>query len=119
MAPGILRFDAARTEPEAGAPAEGRVLAGDPRFTTWNHYTDPTGRFFSGVWAATEGSWRIEYAPNEQEFCVLLEGEAVLDSESGESTVLRAGDAFVIPGGFRGTWTNRSPVRKHYAIALM
>lgn len=117
--PQILRFDQLHTSPEASAPLPERVVEGAPEFITRNHYTDSTERFFSGEWSATVGAWRVVYEPHEEEFCVLLEGHAQLLSDSGELVELRAGDSFVIPGGYSGVWRNLSPVRKHYAIALL
>lgn len=117
--PQILRFDELQTAAEHGAPPPARVLEGEPQFVTRNHYTDSTERFFSGEWSATVGAWQVVYDPHEEEFCVLLEGHAQLTSESGEVVDLKAGDSFVIPGGFVGVWRNLTPVRKHYAIALM
>ena len=31
-------------------------------------------------------------------------------------TLLKAGEAFVVPGGFEGVWENLTPVTKLYAI---
>jgi len=111
-----LNFRSADTPVEPGAPDPSRLVAGSPRFETRNHYTDTTGQFFSGEWSAGPGAWRVVYEQHEEEFCVLLEGEVVLTDAEGSQTTLRAGDSFVIPGGFTGIWENRSAVRKHYAI---
>jgi uncharacterized protein len=39
-----------------------------------------------------------------------------LESVSGEKHELRAGDAFVVPAGFEGTWEVTEPCKKWYAI---
>ncbi|HEY4345934.1 MAG TPA: cupin domain-containing protein [Parvibaculum sp.] len=101
-------------KPEAGAPAPDRVIAGAPASRTWNAYETPDSQFFSGIWEAEPGSWRIEYT--EAEFCHILEGESRLTDAEGAVTVVRAGDAFVIPPGFTGTWEVVTRTRKHYAI---
>jgi uncharacterized protein len=116
MNPRPLLFGTADTRPESGAPAAERVRRGDPRFATRNHYTDASGQFFSGEWSAGPGAWEVRYDAHEEEFCLLLEGEVVLTDADGQRTELKAGDAFVIPGGYVGTWDNRTPVRKLYAI---
>jgi uncharacterized cupin superfamily protein len=36
----------------------------------------------------------------------------------GERWELKAGDAFIIPPGFSGTWETVEPVRKHYVILM-
>jgi uncharacterized protein len=47
--------------------------------------------------------------------CVLLAGKVRITDEDGESQTYEAGDAFVIPRGFRGIWETVEPVRKFYA----
>lgn len=104
---------------QSSTPAADRIIAGTPEQQAWNHYTDPTEQFFAGIWAGEPGVWRVVYAPHEEEFCVLLEGEVRLTDDHGQVTHLRAGDAFVIPGGFTGLWENLTRVRKHYAIMTL
>ena len=111
-----LPFSTAATAAEPGAPAPDRLRRGDPRFALRNHYTDGTGQFFSGEWSAGPGAWAVRYDPHEEEFCLLLEGEVTLTDADGQRTELKAGDAFVIPGGYVGTWDNLTAVRKLYAI---
>lgn len=106
----------ATAAPDAGAPPPERVIAGVPVNRTWNAYETPDGRFFSGIWEADPGTWRIDYT--ETEFCHILEGESRIADADGNVTTVRAGDAFVIPPGFRGTWEVVTRTRKHYAIYL-
>jgi uncharacterized protein len=102
-------------EPEAGAPAAGRVVSGDPRFTTWN-VEETEGGLYAGVWEATPGKWRIEY--EEWEFCHILSGVSVVTDDSGTEHILRSGDAFVLRPGFKGTWEVLETTRKEYVIRL-
>jgi uncharacterized cupin superfamily protein len=102
-----------------GAPADApldpaRVLAGTPRATVDNRYSDPSQQFHAGVWASTPGKWRIRYT--EHEFCHLLEGHVRLTAEDGTAVEFHAGDAFVVPAGFAGTWETLASARKYYAI---
>lgn len=113
--PSLIHIDT-RGEPETGAPAPDRVVSGKPRNRTWNAYETDDGHFFSGIWESDPGSWRIEY--EEAEFCHILEGESRISDEEGHVTTVRAGDAFVIPTGFKGTWEVVTRTRKHYAIYL-
>ena len=103
-------------EGEAAPVLPERLLDGAPAPRAWNGYTDPTGQFFAGQWAAGPGRWRVVYETHEEEFCVLLEGEVELTDGAGVARRFAAGDAFVVPGGFEGIWRNLTPVRKHYAI---
>ena len=71
-------------------------------------------QFFCGLWTSTSGKWRVRYT--EHEFCVLIEGRVRIESVTGDRYELRAGDAFVVPAGFEGTWEVAEPCKKWYAI---
>src|SRR5262245_30564866 len=109
----ILSFRAP-VEPQHSEPEADRLAAGRPKLTVWNHYSDPTGQFFAGVWAATRGAWRVRYS--EHEFCHLLSGRVAITGETGERQEFGTGDSFVIPSGFTGTWEVLEDCRKLYAI---
>jgi uncharacterized cupin superfamily protein len=113
--PQIVSFASPVAE-EHSAPDPARLIAGHPVLTTRNHYADPTGRFYSGVWASTEGKWRVSYS--EHEFCSLLAGRVRLVSDTGAVAEFGAGDSFVIPAGFTGTWETLAACRKLYAVFL-
>ena len=68
----------------------------------------------AGIWHSERGRWNILYT--EQEYCRMLEGVSVLTDETGVEITVRAGDEFVIPAGFRGTWEVLEPTRKHFVI---
>lgn len=101
---------------EASPVGPDRLLEGLPAPRAWNLYTDRSGQFFAGQWEADAGRWQVVYAPHEEEFCVLLEGEVRLTDAAGVARHFKPGDAFVVPGGFEGEWCNLTRVRKHYAI---
>jgi uncharacterized cupin superfamily protein len=103
----LLTGDSANPSPE-------RILAGIPRIRASNQYADESQQFFCGMWSSTSGKWRIRYT--EHEFCVLIEGRVRLESISGDKHDLRAGDAFVVPAGFEGTWEVVEPCKKWYAV---
>jgi uncharacterized cupin superfamily protein len=110
--PRIVRIGTNPPPAEESRPAT--VLAGDPLTRTLNYYTDPTSCFFAGVWESSPGKWRVSYTENE--FVALLGGKVVLTADDGRAETFGAGDAFVIPAGFSGTWETVEPVRKLYAI---
>lgn len=112
--PALVRFDAPPTAGDASLPPADRLVSGHPLQTVNNVYSDPSGRFHAGTWACDVGAWRVEYT--EHEFCQLLEGRVRLTDDEGRVTELGAGDAFVIPAGFRGLWETLTPCRKVYAI---
>jgi uncharacterized protein len=101
-------------EAQFSQPAAERVLSGDPRVTTWNHYAEHSEQFFAGIWSATPGAWRVEY--REHEFCHLLSGRVRITGREGEHYEFVAGDTFVIPAGFAGTWEVVEECRKLYAV---
>lgn len=113
--PKIVSF-ASSVAAEHSAPDATRLLVGRPVFTTHNHYADAEQRFFSGVWASTPGKWRVSYA--EHEFCSMQEGRARVVSDDGSVCEFAAGDHFVIPAGFSGTWETLAACRKLYVIYL-
>lgn len=109
------RIETEGIEAEVGAPAEGRVLSGDPRFAAWNA-EEANGGLYAGIWEATPGKWRIEY--EEWEFCHILAGVSVITEEGHEPRTVKAGDAFVLRRGFKGTWEVVETTRKEYVILL-
>jgi uncharacterized cupin superfamily protein len=79
-----------------------------------NLYKDPTGAMKAGLWVSEPK--RVEIAYTSDEFCVLLQGEVTLTDAEGRSTLHRAGEAFLIPAGFKGVWENKVAVRKYYVL---
>ncbi len=99
---------------EASTPAADKLIAGNPRQQIWNVLSSADGRFHAGEWASGPGVWRIHYT--EYELCHMLSGVVRLTDEAGTAREFRAGDSFVIPSGFRGTWEVVEACRKLYAI---
>ncbi|MCI1000963.1 MULTISPECIES: cupin domain-containing protein [Ochrobactrum] len=112
----FLDFDLTGIEPEEGAPLPERILAGDPKFRTWNLEENADGTLFAGIWESTPGKWQIEY--DEWEFCHILSGRSILSEEGGASREVKAGDSFVIRPGFKGSWDVLETTRKEYVIKL-
>jgi uncharacterized cupin superfamily protein len=109
----IVRLDTS-LEPDVSVPAADRVVEGTPEHRVWNYFTDSTQTFFAGRWSGTRGKWRVRYTENE--LCVMTAGRVVITSDLGERNSFRAGDAFVIPAGFSGTWEVLEDCAKIYAI---
>ena len=66
------------------------------------------------MWESTPGKWRISY--DEWEFCHILSGVSVITEDGGEARTVKAGDAFVLRPGFKGTWEVVETTRKEYVI---
>lgn len=99
--------------PEPANAAPDRLVAGSGVSAVWNAFSDPTGRFHVGHWTSEPGVRRVAY--DETEFCVILEGRVRLEGEGG-AVEFGPGEAFVIEGGFAGTWESIGRVVKLYAI---
>lgn len=113
MTPALLKLDAPVAPEEYFLPPE-KLISGNPRQTVWMHYKDPSGRFFVGVWRSEPGRWRIAYT--EEEFCQMLEGKSIVTRDDGHSVTVSAGESFVIPRGFVGTWEVVEPTTKRFVI---
>jgi uncharacterized protein len=100
--------------PERSVPAPDRLIAGKPEQSVANYFTDPTRQFFAGRWSSTRGKWRVQYS--ETEFCHITEGRVRIASGNGRVETFGAGDSFVIPAGFEGTWEVLEDCSKLYAI---
>lgn len=101
-----------QSETESFLPAPEKRIAGEPVQKLWHHYSNATEVFHTGVWQSDVGKWRVHYT--EDEYCFILEGKNTLTNETGESFTVQAGDHFVIPAGFVGTWEVVEPTRKVY-----
>ena len=113
MSNSIVRLDGP-VECETSVPPADRLLAGTPSLEVRNFFTDSSQRFFAGRWSASRGKWRVRYTENE--LCVMTAGRVVIESTSGERCTFAAGDAFVVPAGFEGTWEVLEDCAKIYAI---
>ena len=51
---------------------------------------------------------------DEQETCLLLEGDVTVTPDGGEPVRFGAGDLVVFDAGLSCTWEVHAPVRKHY-----
>jgi uncharacterized protein len=51
---------------------------------------------------------------DEQEICLILEGEATVSNEKGEKFTFKAGDYVIFPPGLKCTWKITKDIKKHY-----
>lgn len=112
--PKLVNFQGSLPAPEIYRPPTERIVAGDPVQQAQNLFQSADGRFNSGIWRAEKGTWRVVFS--ESEFCHLLEGVIIVRGDDGSETTFRAGDAFVSPAGFTGTWEIVEPAKKFYAF---
>ena len=94
--------------------APDRLISGNPKQTLWTQYTDATRKFFAGIWRSEPGKWKVSYT--EEEYCQMIEGVSVITDADGQTLTVRAGDSFVIPRGFVGTWEVVDRTTKRFVI---
>lgn len=110
----VIPFQGTLPAPETFSPPTERILAGDPKQSAINLFRSADGRFNSGIWECQPGTWRVVFS--ESEFCHLLAGIIIVTGDDGSVKTFKAGDAFVSPAGFTGTWQVIEPARKYYAF---
>jgi uncharacterized cupin superfamily protein len=111
--PVVHKLTSSPTPEDYHLPAE-KLIRGNPKQTVWSHYTDASGQFSVGLWRSEPGAWRVRYT--EEEYCRMLEGKSILTSEAGAVLTLVAGDEFVVPRGFVGTWEVVETTTKRFVI---
>jgi len=94
-------------------PAE-KLISGNPKQTLWQHYNSKNQKFSTGIWQSEIGKWNINYT--EEEFCQILEGVSVITDQVGKAVIVSAGESFIIPKGFIGTWEVVEKTKKIYVI---
>lgn len=110
----IHKFIDSAAVPQEYYLAPEKLISGNPKQTLWMHYTDASKKFFSGVWQSEVGKWRVSYT--EEEYCCILEGTSVITESSSDPVIVTAGESFVIPSGFVGTWEVVTPTKKTFVI---
>ena len=110
----LLLLSPLEVKPEEYYLDKEKLISGNPLQTLWMHYTDQSEQFFSGIWRSEPGKWRIHYT--EEEYCCISVGVSVVTDEAGNSTSLKAGDEFIIPKGFVGTWEVIETTTKRFVI---
>jgi len=71
-------------------------------------------KFTAGLFKAGPSDWPIESYP-EDEFCYFLSGSVRLTSADGSVIELAAGEAVLIPKGWKGRWTTPG-YSKYYVV---
>jgi uncharacterized cupin superfamily protein len=110
----LRKFDNSRVAVHEYFLSGDKLIDGNPKQSVWNHYGDPSEKFFAGFWHSEIGKWKISYT--EEEFCQILQGISVITDTDGNAVTVSAGDNFVVPRGFVGTWEVVEPTRKIYVI---
>ncbi len=105
-------FPAAQPRAKSYLPLPSHIVSGNPRQTNTVVFESPDARYAAGIWTCGVGAFRIDF--EHDEFIHLIAGAVTTTDAAGVATSYRAGDAFVAPRGWSGTWTVTEPVKKHY-----
>ncbi|MDN3712741.1 cupin domain-containing protein [Paracoccus cavernae] len=89
-------------------------VEGTPSMKTWIENQTDDGKFLTGYWEATPGSYRVVYGVDE--YIHMFEGKVTLTQDGEEPKTFQAGDTFYIEAGFNGIWKTEETVRKLFAI---
>ena len=68
------------------------------------------------IWTCDVSSFDWTY--EDQETCLLLEGEVTVAPEGGTPVRFGAGDLLVFPAGMDCRWDAQKAVRKHYRLVI-
>ena len=112
--PKLINFQGTLPAPERYSPPADRIVSGNPAQAATNLFASPDGRFNSGIWESDIGKWHVVFS--ESEFCHILAGAIVVTGDDGSVATYRAGDAFLTPAGFTGTWDVIERAKKFYAM---
>lgn len=95
------------TQPKPTAITPGQIEAA---VTSWS-----SDGLEAGAWEASPGTFtatRVGY----HEVCQIVSGRATITEHDGIAYELSAGDLFVTPAGWHGTWTVHETLRKMFVI---
>jgi len=102
--------------PQADFPAPDRAIGKAPRRLTKECHGAEGGALSMGEWECEPGAWKINFHPRRHEFFQVLRGRLQIISESGDILDFAAGEAGVIPAGFRGEFHVLDYVHKRYVM---
>jgi uncharacterized protein len=76
-----------------------------------------SGKMHAGVWDCRAGAFELPCHAST-ELCVITEGSAEIEDAQGRKTLVKPGDAFIIPQGSRTVWRIEEYVKKYYLCVL-
>ena len=93
-----------------------KPMKGSPTMKTWIEHKTADGKFLTGFWEATPGTYHVTYKADE--LVHMFEGKLTLTEDGGETKHYSPGDSFLVPAGFTGVWTIDERIRKIFAIRI-
>ena len=103
-------------QPVAEPTPADKLISGTMGTNTWDFYHDDNVVVIDcGMWFCEVGK-KHTFHEGYWEFCHILRGAATLTNDAGKSWSFKAGDGFVAPVDFKGTWETTSDLLKEYVI---
>ena len=110
------KFGAPHSAPITADLGGWKPVEGKPTMKTWIEHAPVDGKFLTGFWEATPGTYEVTY--NADEMVHMFKGKATLTDSTGESRTYVGGDSFFVEAGFKGTWKTLETVQKIFAIRI-
>ena len=66
------------------------------------------------IWECEPSNFTWNY--NEKEICLIIEGEATIRTEGGESYFIKSGDLVEFPLGLYCEWQITKSIKKHFRL---
>jgi hypothetical protein len=101
-----------RVEVEAMAPWPTGIRGDSHKYGAYEVFV---GEFTMYVYQSDPGILNFTDYPFD-EYVHLLSGSAILTDASGQAQVFKAGDSFIVPAGFTGTWALQGDYRELFMI---
>ena len=108
--------DGVTLEPCAVVPPEA-VIDGKPVEQGAVIRESKDGNFIIGVWESTPYAETFDAYPGE-EFCQVLSGKVTLTDTAGHAATYVAGESYVVPKGWAGTFRVEETMRKYYVLYM-
>jgi len=89
------------------------ILEGNPRAKGEILFSSADKKFYMGVWECTKGKFLYKY--DDDEACYILQGEAIIRSDSGVVAV-RKGDFVFFRKGLETMWQIKKKIKKLFFI---
>lgn len=105
-----------KLEPCSVVPPEA-VIDGRPEEKGAVILESADGKFLVGIWESTPYAETFDAYPGD-EFCQVLNGKVTLTDETGRESTFVAGESYVVPKGFKGTFRVVETMRKYYALHM-
>ena len=110
----LATFSDLNMPPVFDFPRPERLVAGNPQRATWTRFE--RDGMSAGLWGCEPGAWRIAFADDTDEFFHVLSGRIRITDEAGLAREFGAGEACVIPAGFKGVFEVLETVMKLYVF---